>query len=420
MAISSSYCTHRDLKDVFPQIDEYDTKTPLYGWTSLGAGVYISYDTGLITQLYVDGQEQNHDPGRGTSGTSIWGVETEGALIAEPNPGKDTYNIITYNASFGSGSEDDLKAGSYIILGSSAQEIVFVQSVDTSSNRLTVLRGAIGTESKIAAWADGTDMLEYLRVNSANTWYYDSYLDHALLYSSTDPNDLLVESGEDFSTLITRIIKNASRYFDSRVDARLPRDQWKDKEGNYDYLVVRSTALIAAYFLVNGREPGNPISEQLFEEVNFNLERINTGQVKLSYQVSSDASKGILREVVSPQAANPLHIVDTRGDYHGTYDLLKIVINTAGAIGTAKFDVFGADADSLKATKIVSADTINGRYQTVAGGLQIRFAGKDDSSVATLGGTPDEWELEVFGKYESLDESPNSGANTRMTRHRRR
>ena len=172
--------------------------------------------------------------------------------------------------------------------------------------------------------------------------------------------------------------------------------------------------------LVNSREPGSPIATQLFDEINFNLERINTGQVKLSYQVSSDASKGVLREVVSPQAANPLHIVDTRGDYYGIYDLLKIVITTAGAIGTAKFSVYGKNSDGLKVNQIVTDKLINGQYQTIGNGLQIRFAGQNDSSVATLGGTPDEWELEVFGKYESLDESPNSGANTRMTRHRRR
>ena len=321
MATSSTYCTHRDLKDVFPQIDEYDVKTPIYGWVVVSGSKYAAHNSGLVTQLFVDGES----------------------------------------------------------LGSA-------QSAHTD-------------------------------LNVEGEWFYNSTDDVLYYYSASTPADKLMEAGELFSTLITRIIKNASRYFDSRVDARLPRDQWKDKEGNYDYLVVRSTALIAAYFLVNSRAPGNPISEQLFEEVNFNLDRINTGQVKLSYQVSSDASKGILREVTAPQNANPLHIVDTRGDYYGTYDLLKIIVSTGGAIGTGKFDVYGADADNLKATKIVDADIINGRYQTITGGLQIRFAGKDDSSVSTAN---DEWELEVFGRYESMDESPNSGANTRMTRHRRR
>ena len=321
MAVSSSYCTHRDLKDVFPQIDEYDVKTPIYGWVVVSGSKYASHNSGLVTQLFVDG------------------------------------------------------------------------------------------ESLGPAQSAHTDL------NVEGEWFYNSTDDVLYYYSASTPEDKLMEAGELFSTLITRVIDNASRYFDSRIDARLPRDQWKDKEGNYDYMVVRTTALIAAYFLVNSREPGNPISEQLFEEVNFNIERINTGQVKLSYQVSSDASKGVLREVTSPQNANPLHIVDTRGDYNGIYDLIKIIITNAGTIGTAKFDVYEADTNNLKAAKVINSDIINGRYQSIGNGLQVRFAGKNDSSAATVN---DEWELEVYGKYESMDESPNSGANTRMTRHRRR
>ena len=59
MAISSTYCTHRDLEDVYPQISEFDSKAPVYGFTSLGNNIYIAYNTGLITQLFIDGQEAN-------------------------------------------------------------------------------------------------------------------------------------------------------------------------------------------------------------------------------------------------------------------------------------------------------------------------------------------------------------------------
>ena len=148
-------------------------------------------------------------------------------------------------------------------------------------------------------------------------------------------------------------------------------------------------------------------------EANFNIDQINTGKSKLSYQVSSDSSQGVLREVVAPQNANPLRIVDTRGRYLGSYDLLKIVVTTAGTIGTAKFSVFGKSANSLKVDEKVENEIINGQYQSINSGLDIRFQGKDSSSVATVG---DEWELEVWGVYESLDGSPGSALNTRMTR----
>ena len=32
MATSSTYCTHRDLKDIYPSMDDFDIKTPIYGW----------------------------------------------------------------------------------------------------------------------------------------------------------------------------------------------------------------------------------------------------------------------------------------------------------------------------------------------------------------------------------------------------
>ena len=320
MAISSTYCTHRDIKDVFPRIDDYDVKTPIYGWTEVTTNKYAAHNSGLVTQLFADGED----------------------------------------------------------LGPA-------QSAHTD-------------------------------LNVEGEWFYNSAEDVLYYYSASNPNDKLMEAGEEFSTLITRISKNASRYLDSRIDANLPRDQFKDKEGNYDYFIVRTAALISAFFLVNSENPNSELATQLMEEVNFNIDQLNTGKTRLSGSVSGDASKGIVREVVSPQNANPLHIVDTRGNYTGVYDLIKVVINTAGAIGTAKFDVYEADGDGLKATKIIDGQTINGQYQSIGNGLQIRFAGKDDSSAATAGGTPDEWEMEVFGYGESMEDNIGSPRSIRKTR----
>ena len=254
-------------------------------------------------------------------------------------------------------------------------------------------------------------------VDAVGKWFYDADTDRIWYFfgnSNTNPNNKLMEAGEDYSTLITRTIKNASRYFDSRVDAGLPRDQWKDKEGNFDYLVIRTTALIAAYMLINSKQPGSDLALTFLNEVNFNIEQINTGKSKLNYQVSSDSSSGILREVLAPQAANGLHIVDTRGNYNGVYDCLKIkVTTTAGVIGTAKFSVWAKGADSLKSNQIVTDTIINGQYQSIGNGLQIRFQGKNSTSAATIN---DEWELECWGVYESFDGSPGNSGNTRITR----
>ena len=398
MAISAVYCTATDIKDVYPNVDEYDTKTPIYGWenTSVDSAThYQAFNVGNVENLFIDGMNM---------------AATKHTVTLAATDVNGTFSATTTTMTVTNGSK--LSDNVYLKIDN---EIMKVTNISTHD--VTITRGELGTEP--AQHLDDADIyLLFTPGNdaAANSWYYDSSNDFILLNHAIDPANLNVEAGPDWSTLTTRIIKNASRYFDSRVDASLPRDQWRDKEGNFDYMVIRTTALIAAYFLVNAREPGSELALRFMEEANFNIDQMNTGKSKLSNQISSDASSGILREVVSPQNANPLHIVDTRGSYAGTYDLLKIVISQAGAIGTAKFSVYQKGADTLKTEQVVKEKIINGQYQSIGNGLQIRFQGKDASSEATLGATPDEWELECWGILESFDGSPGSPGNTRMTR----
>ena len=317
MATSSTYCTHRDLKDVYPNLDEFDVKTAIYGWVVVSGTKYAAHNSGLVTQLFADGED----------------------------------------------------------LGPA-------QSAHTD-------------------------------LNTEGEWFYNSAEDVCYYYAASTPADKLMEAGEEFSTLITRIMKNSSRYVDSRIDAGIPRDAFRDKEGNYDYFLVRTASLVSIYFLINSSNPGSDIAEKFLAEANFNINQINDGKTKLSYQVTGDSASGVIREVVSPQAANALYIVDTRGHYTGIYDLMKIVISTAGVIGTAKYDVYHGDSTGLKKNKAVDAELITGKYQSVGSGLQVRFSGSTDASAATIN---DEWELECWGQYESLDDSPGSGTNTRLTR----
>ena len=51
-----SYCTNRDLKDVFPSLDEFDTKTTLYGWVVDSGSRYKAENSGLVTQLFANGE----------------------------------------------------------------------------------------------------------------------------------------------------------------------------------------------------------------------------------------------------------------------------------------------------------------------------------------------------------------------------
>ena len=308
-----TYISSRDLKDVFPNLDEFDTKKPVYGWVVDSGSRYVAHDSGLVTQLFVDGKD----------------------------------------------------------LGSA-------QSAKTD-------------------------------VDANDEWFYDSATDAVYYYNdASSPDDLLMEAGEDFATLKTRVMKDASNYVDSKLDATLPREQFLLKDGTYDYLIRRLTGLVAAYFLVKGKDPTSEIAEALFDEAQMHIEDLNSGRAKLSFQNTGDASKGIVRKI---SVAGSLNIVDTRGNYRGSYDRLKVIVTTGGAIGTAKYSVYAKDEDALKNNIVLQDEIINGDYQELAGGLQVRFQGSSDASTGTLN---DEWEVEVMGLYEETDNP--SIRSVKMTR----
>ena len=56
MASAPIYCTHKELKRVFPQLDEFDQKVPIYGWVEVTTNKYAAHNSGSVTQLFVDGE----------------------------------------------------------------------------------------------------------------------------------------------------------------------------------------------------------------------------------------------------------------------------------------------------------------------------------------------------------------------------
>ena len=222
-----------------------------------------------------------------------------------------------------------------------------------------------------------------------------------------------MEAGEEFTAMITQFRTDASRYLDSKLDPNLPREQLKDKSGNFDYMIIRSSALIAAAFLIRATDPTNEVATALIEEAQGNIDALNSGGAALSWQTTRDASRGIIRDVTYTDGS--VRPVDTRGMWSGTFDLIRVLIVDGGALdGTATYSVWTKDGDKLgnqQGTQVITAKKINGDYQTLAGGLQVRFAGENKTSVATA---TNEWEIEVTGAGEHIDASGvKSVANTR-------
>ncbi len=314
MAVSPTYCTHKELKRVFPQLDEFDQKKPVYGWVEVTTNKYAAHDSGIVTQLFANGED----------------------------------------------------------LGPA-------QSAHTD-------------------------------LNVEGEWFYNSAEDVLYYYSASSPLDKLMEAGEEFTTMVTQYRGDASRLLDSFLDPNLPKNQLKNKAGDYDYLIIRSTALICASMMIKTNDPTSEMANAYMAEAMY-IDKLNNGEAALSYQNTADSSKGVIRDVTYTGAVRP---VDTRGHYSGTYDLIKIKITTPGAIGAAKYSVWTKDSDKLgmnEGNQVVTNEIVNGDYQVLAGGLQIRFQGTYYNSTAAV---DDEWEIEVMGWSEEVDSS--SLKPIRMTR----
>ena len=315
MATAPIYCTHKELKRIFPQLDDFDSKTPVYGWVEVSTNKYAAHDSGLVTQLFVDGED----------------------------------------------------------LG--------------------------------AAQSAHTDL------NVEGEWLYNSAEDVLYYYSANTPADKLMEAGEEFTTMVTQFRIDASRYLDSKLDPNLPTNQFKDKSGNFDYLIVRTTALLAGTFMIRTTDPTSEMATAMMEEAQANIDDLNNGKAALSHQNTADSAKGVIRDVTYTGTVRP---VDTRGYYAGTYDLIKIKITTGGAIGTAKYSVWVKDGDKLgmnEGNQVVTNRIINGDFQTLTGNLQVRFQGTDFDSTAAVN---DVFEVEVSGWSEEVDSG--SLKPIRMTR----
>ncbi len=394
MATAPIYCTHQELKRVFPQLDEFDNKVPVYGWTQLfthsGYELYESFDSGLVTTLFKDGEDL----------APYQKVESYSDSTANTDEAVDIIETaidVTDGSVFGYG--DIVKID---------DEKMLVTNI--SSNTITVKRGFLGTTA--VTHNTGVDVYIGVEWSEENQWLYNSGCNSLLFYSeSVNPSDVLIEAGEDFTSLVTQFRTDASRYLDSKLDPNLPANQFKDKSGNFDYMIIRTTALLCATLMIRATDPTSEQASAMMVEAQENIDALNNGRAGLSWQNTSDSSKGVVRDVTYTGTVRP---VDTRGHYSGTFDLLKIKITTAGAIGTATYSVWSKDGDKLgmnEGNKIVTDEIINGDYQSLASGLQIRFSGTDFNSTAALN---DIWEVEVQGWTEEVDS--NSLKPIRMTR----
>ena len=234
--------------------------------------------------------------------------------------------------------------------------------------------------------------------------------------SSVNLNDLLMESGADYTTYLQRMRRKASRMVESQLDSRMAREVMKDREGLYPAYIIRATSLMTILLILKANDPNNDYINMFETEYKEIIKGYQDGSIVLPNAVTQDSSKGVLREV-SVNSASDLRPVELRGHYGGSdYELLKVKIESGenGVMGTSKYTVYASDGDNLKQDTIVDSEIINGRFKSLGvGSLQIRWSGDDVATAITT--ALDEYEIELHG-YGMDTSSPSKMGSVRMTR----
>ena len=285
----------------------------------------------------------------------------------------------------------------------------YVDTFFVNGEELAAAQSTSGAVDSNGEWfyASATNQLEYYNSN----------------YSSTTINEQVFETGVDFATFIDQQLVNASMELNNLLDARfqmpLPKST-QIKEGaasgltpEYDPVIIKATCYLAAANLIRSKDPMSE-EAQFYMDMLTNAEgtglvdKLNSGQIKLSFEVDNKDSQGSIREITR---SGSMYLIETAGEFYGGhngYDLLRITCTTAGVYGTAKCKVEYYGSDKLfgqEATNLV----VSGGLDDWEGlsGLQVRFQG---NSMAE----DDQWEIEVYN--EGMEETNSVTRNISLHR----
>ena len=193
-----TYATQQNLIDYFPNISSGDSKRPVYNWVASVSNeidglidMYYSNDTGLVDQLFADGHKVLMTAFNTTATTTLDDNETSAS----------TSISVADESAFA--ADDIIKINDeYMIVNATSSGVISVSD-----------RGIFGTS--ITSHSSGNNVYKIMDAgdyatddgdNELNFFHavYDTDLDKVLLLATTDPNDILMEAGSDFKTIVNR------------------------------------------------------------------------------------------------------------------------------------------------------------------------------------------------------------------------
>ena len=241
-------------------------------------------------------------------------------------------------------------------------------------------------------YKDGAEQTKVTDTPNANNEYaYETASDLLIFFmgglTTSSMNATVFESSQDWDSLKTTVCKEQADRIRSYINRPIYKRANSAYQGasdrDYDWILVRINAILAVADLV--RSGGdNELADELEamatnEDSTGLLDKLKSREYVLWNETSFRSESGVIQEV-SINASSTGYVEDVK--LHGPpgvdYDEVKVVISTAGtfAVGSAsgvKYDVYVKDSTGLKMRKIIDAKTINGNYQSLAYGAEIRF-----------------------------------------------
>ena len=255
--------------------------------------------------------------------------------------------------------------------------------------------------------------------NANYEFNYSSATDSVQIFLTTsaggtlDPNDILVEAGSDWTTLMDSQLYRASMELNNMLDNRFPNpipksfihsDAPSSDTAEYDAILVKLTCYIVAVNLQ--RSSGNWEDAEVIQEQITNLDgtgmvdKLNKGEWKLSFETDKTDSSGDIIEVTK---AGSMNLVETYGSWTGIkYDRIQLICTTGGAYGTARMTIKMHGGDALYGAESTDFE-VTGGLDLIGNGLYVRFEGASMN-------TNDRWDIEV--RNNSMKQSNAQGIRT--------
>jgi hypothetical protein len=197
-------------------------------------------------------------------------------------------------------------------------------------------------------------------------------------------NSKVFESGQDWDGLKTTVCKEQADRMRSYLDRPIYKRGNANYQGasnrDYDFIVIRINAILACADLIRSYDPERAeIIEEMALGEDGMLTKLKRREYVMWNETSFRSESGIISEIsINASSTGYIEDVKMHGPPATDYDEVRVVISTAGtfAPGTTsgvKYDVYTKNDNGLRMQKVVSAETMNGDYQSLAYGAMVRF-----------------------------------------------